>query len=405
MSIRTPRRILILLLMMLPALAGTACDAQQPVGQRAGAAADPAPVASAGPPSAAAANRASQAPHDSAVMLQYHFVAEHTPRSTSVTPAEFAQHMAYLAEHDFTVLPLPELLERLRAGETLPPRSVAITFDDAYLSVYEEAFPILEARGWPFTVFVNTAAIDAPGRTFTSWAQLEEMQDSGATIANHSVSHAYLVRGDAAADRESDAAFRARMEAEIGAAEDRIEARLGVRHKLFAYPYGEYDDRVRDWVREHGYIGIGQHSGAIWSGSDFSALPRFPFSGDYAAMDQFVEKVRMAPMRVLEPETLPPQPLATKDARPRLEFRVTAGTIRADQLACYASGQGRIETEVDVAPGDGGGPGVVQVGTRAASPLPMGRSRYNCTAPQTTGGWAWFSHPWLRENPEGPTPP
>lgn len=342
---------------------------------------------------------------DSAVLLQYHFVAEDTPRSTSVTPEEFAGHMDWLDENDFTVLALPELLNRLRAGESVPPRSVAITFDDAYISVHEAAFPLLKARGWPFTVFVNTAAIDAPGRSFASWAQLAEMQEAGATIANHSVSHAYLVRGDAAADRESDTAFRARMNAEIGAAENRIEARLGVRHKLIAYPYGEYDRRVRDWVRDRGYIGIGQHSGAIWSGSDFTALPRFPLSGDYAAMDQFAEKMRMAPLRVLDPAALPPQPLATDEPRPRLEFRVRAGTIRAEALACYASGQGRIETDIDVAAGAEDGPGIVIVSTRAPSSVPFGRSRYNCTAPQVGGGWAWFSHPWLRENRDGVTPP
>ncbi|MDZ7825940.1 MAG: polysaccharide deacetylase family protein [Gammaproteobacteria bacterium] len=330
------------------------------------------------------------APGDSAVILQYHFVAEDTPAVTSVSPERFRAHLEHLAEHDFNILPLPELIERLRAGEELPPRAAAITFDDGYISVYENAFPMLRERGWPFTVFVNSAAHDAPGRSFASWDQLREMQEHGATIANHSVNHAYLARASAL-EEESEADFRARMEREIDAAEARIEEKLGVSHKLFAYPFGEYDDRIRAWIAEHGYVGIGQHSGAVWAGSDFSALPRFPFSGDYSEMESFSEKIRMAPLPVLDPEQLPDQTLATSEPRPELSMRVATQGIREREIACYATAQGRMETTIE--PLDDGS---VRVGTRAAEPVHPGRSRYNCTAPRSEGGWTWFSHPWLR---------
>jgi peptidoglycan/xylan/chitin deacetylase (PgdA/CDA1 family) len=336
---------------------------------------------------------------DSAVILQYHFVAEDTPAVTSVSPGRFREHLEHLEAHDFRILALPELIERLRAGEELPPRAATITFDDGYISVYENAFPMLRERGWPFTVFVNSAAHDAPGRSFASWDQLREMQEHGATIANHTVNHAYLARASAL-EKESEADFEARMEREIAAAEARIEEKLGVRHKLFAYPFGEYDDRIRDWVDEHGYVGIGQHSGAVWAGSDFTALPRFPFSGDYSEMESFTDKIRMAALPVLDPERLPDPTLATTEPRPTLTMRVATEGIRAREIACYATAQGRIETEIEPLED-----GSVRVETRAGEPLRPGRSRYNCTAPRADGGWAWFSHPWLRVMRDGPTPP
>lgn len=325
-----------------------------------------------------------------AVVLQYHFVAEDTPRSTSVTPAELEAHLEHLAEHSFRVEPLDALLAQLQAGEDPPPRTVAITFDDGYRSVYTAAFPLLRERDLPFTIFVNPEAVDGGSRTFATWEQLREMQDAGALIANHGTSHAYLARRDPEAPRESEATFEARMEAELLAAERRIEAETGRSPKLLAYAYGEYDDRIRAWLRQRGWIGMGQHSGAVWSGSDFTALPRFPFSGAYADLEDFAEKVRMRPLPVLEATSLPDPTSATDTSRPTLRLTLPASDFDPARVACFASGQGAIPTELVEA-----GP-PARVEARAPAPVPVGRSRYNCTAPTRDGHWRWFSQPWLR---------
>ncbi len=52
-------------------------------------------------------------------------------------------------------LSLPELVARARTGR-LPPRAVAITFDDGYPDTVEDALPILERHEVPATVFVCT---------------------------------------------------------------------------------------------------------------------------------------------------------------------------------------------------------------------------------------------------------
>ena len=332
---------------------------------------------------------------DHAVVLQYHFVAEGTPRVTSVTPAEFEAHLDHLSANGYTVRPLPELVTALRAGGTVPTNSVAITFDDAYVSVYDNAFPLLKARGLPFTIFVNTEPVDSRSPAFTSWDQLREMHAAGATIANHSVSHPYLVRRP---QPEDAAAYEERLEGEIDFAEARIEAELGVGHRLFAYPFGEYDDRLRAWLAAEGYIGIGQHSGAVHAGSDFPALPRFPVSGDYADPEGFAEKIDARGLPVVAAGALVEPTLATREARPTLSFEVAPGPYRAGELSCYATGQGRVEAEVL-------GRDPLRLRVRAPHDVPAGRSRYNCTAPhESDGSWFWFSHPWLRDIGPG-TPP
>jgi peptidoglycan/xylan/chitin deacetylase (PgdA/CDA1 family) len=65
------------------------------------------------------------------------------------------QRLDLLSSGGYSVLPLGEALSRLAAG-TLPPRSVAITFDDGMYNFYPQAFPLLRARGYPVTVFLTT---------------------------------------------------------------------------------------------------------------------------------------------------------------------------------------------------------------------------------------------------------
>ena len=76
--------------------------------------------------------------------------------NSNTTPDAFAGQLAFLQER-YQVIPLA-LLE----DGPIPDRAVVITFDDAYRSVYEAAFPLLSARGMPATVYIVTAVVDNP---------------------------------------------------------------------------------------------------------------------------------------------------------------------------------------------------------------------------------------------------
>lgn len=131
---------------------------------------------------------------NSAVILMYHNVSEDTPASTSVTPERFRQHMQYLAENGFTVWPFFQMLSHLASGRPVPVKTIALTFDDAYRSVYDEAFPVLREKRWPFTVFVTTKYIGEGFVNYISWQQLREIRQFGSDVGNHSLSHPYFIR-------------------------------------------------------------------------------------------------------------------------------------------------------------------------------------------------------------------
>jgi peptidoglycan/xylan/chitin deacetylase (PgdA/CDA1 family) len=75
----------------------------------------------------------------------------------AIPPERFDRQMAHLARA-YRVLPLTEIVSRSRDG-SLPPRAVAVTFDDGYADNFVHAFPILRSRGIPATVFLVSGYI------------------------------------------------------------------------------------------------------------------------------------------------------------------------------------------------------------------------------------------------------
>jgi peptidoglycan/xylan/chitin deacetylase (PgdA/CDA1 family) len=331
---------------------------------------------------------------NSGVILLYHHVDGDTPASTSITRREFADQLDYLEGEGFQIVPLNDLVEALRSGRPVAERSVAITFDDAYRTILSGALPELESRGLPFTIFVSTQVIDDAYGAYLSWDELRMLGEHGATIGNHSVSHTHLVRQMAG---ESDTAWRRRITAEIFEAGIRLEAEVGdYLIPVMAYPYGEYTTDIKTIVGELGLTALAQHSGAIGPGSDFLALPRYPNASDLKlSASDFALRVRSRPLPVKLTE--PEEHVVDTNDRPPLRLQLNSkDDLQLDELACYASGQGRMSLQwLDQAMTE-----FVATPERA---LGVGRSKYNCTAPSIAeaGVYYWFGYLWMRRRSDG----
>lgn len=106
-----------------------------------------------------------------ALILGYHRIA-HVPRDgyeVCVSPENFSDHLDILSKHTFPVS-LSRLVQHLQDG-SLPPKSVAVTFDDGYIDNLYEARPLLEKYEVPATVFVCTGYA---GKEFW-WDELERL--------------------------------------------------------------------------------------------------------------------------------------------------------------------------------------------------------------------------------------
>lgn len=330
-----------------------------------------------------------------AAVLQYHHISSTTPPSTSITPALFEQHLNYLAENNFHIVPLTELVTLLQQGKPLPDKTLSITFDDAYASVYSTAYPLLKQRGWPFTIFVNPQPIEQNKPLFVTWAQLREMAEQGATIANHSTEHNHLLR---VRQGETRTQWRARIRKEILDAENKIAQMTGQSHQVLAYPYGEYDAPTRALVNELGYVAFGQHSGPLRPDDDLQALPRFSFGGIYGELEDFATKVNSRPFPLTaihfyrDAQLKQPTDVVLEPAQKPVIALVLADKKLSSRVQCFASGQGAIAVNlVDD-----------QVVIQANEPLRPGRTRYNCTAPTgERGRFYWLSQQWVTAGENG----
>ncbi len=329
---------------------------------------------------------ASSAAERQAVIFMYHHFGVEKYPSTNVRLAQFEAHLDYIADNGYQVWPLQRVVRHLRDDKPFPARVVAITIDDAYTSVYTEAFPRLRARGWPFTVFVATDGVDRGYKALMSWQQMREMQRHGASFANHSASHDHLIRRRPG---ETDAAWLTRLREDIQRAQRRLKEELGEAPMLLAYPYGEFNTALADLVAELGYTAFGQQSGPAGLGYDLRALPRYPMSERFADMDGFRTKIASLALPVLSAEPWEPV-IDAADNPPRLRVTLGDSEARLGQLACFVSGQGRVEVAWEDR-------ATRRFAVRAGEPLPVGRSRYNCTAPSSQRGrYYWYSHLWIR---------
>jgi peptidoglycan/xylan/chitin deacetylase (PgdA/CDA1 family) len=316
-----------------------------------------------------------------ATVFMYHRFGEYQFPSTNIRVEQFKEQLQFLEDNEFTVLPLEEIVEALKGNTSLPDKSVAITIDDAYRSVYETAYPLLQQYDFPFTVFIAPNTIDQGASAYMSWQQVREMHENGVTFANHSLNHDYLVRKKKG---ESDQAWTERVSNDIADAQQRIMAELGDAPNLFAYPYGEYNLQLMEVVKAQGYWAFGQHSGSIGPLSDVRALPRFPIAEAFADMASFKIKALSLPMPVLYQDPVDPQ---TSEKRPTLTVKLAPSELNAEQLACYLNGkQMHIRW---LKPGE-------SFDVQADKDLPAGRSRYNCTAPdRSSKRYFWYSHLWI----------
>jgi len=179
-------------------------------------------------------------------ILVYHSIAPHRAgqssdqRELDVDPAVFHAQMAYIAQAKHPVVSLSALVDAIEGRVNLPPRSVVITFDDGWESQYEDAFRVLQQYHFTATFFIYTSAIgNGPG--FMTWDELRQMQQAGMTIGAHSRTHPEMTKKGVSLSKEID-----------GSRED-IQKNLGTTPDLFAYPYGDWDDRVASAVRAAGF--------------------------------------------------------------------------------------------------------------------------------------------------------
>jgi peptidoglycan/xylan/chitin deacetylase (PgdA/CDA1 family) len=189
------------------------------------------------------------------MVLCYHAVSPSWGADLSVSPTTFEAQVKHLVSQGWQPRTFSDAVLSTDAGRVL-----AITFDDAFASVKELAWPILRRYGAIATVFAPTSFMDghanldwegvehwkhtsdAGEMRAMDWDDLAELAAAGWEVGSHTCTHPHLTRLD-----DNTLAH------ELRESRQRCADRLGVPCRSIAYPFGDMDARVIEAAAATGY--------------------------------------------------------------------------------------------------------------------------------------------------------
>lgn len=239
-------------------------------------------------------------------VLSYHEIAEPADAlvpAYAVTPTNFVRQMDWLRNHGYRFVSLDDVIADADGRRPLPDNAVLITFDDGYQSVYDHAWPILKLFRIPAVIAVvgnwleekkevNFDGKAVPRDKLLSWDELRELRESGLVeIGSHSFDLHQGVQGNpqgnmepAATTRrylpalqryEDEAAYRARIQADLKHNNDLIRRHTGAAPRVIAWPYGRYNTEVRQIAERLGLrVGLTLDDGANMADTPLWGLRR-----------------------------------------------------------------------------------------------------------------------------------
>jgi peptidoglycan/xylan/chitin deacetylase (PgdA/CDA1 family) len=207
-------------------------------------------------------------------ILLYHRFGPVVADSMTITTPVFESHLKYLSENGYRVIALRDLMG-MYFGQGIPPdsRCVVLVADDAHISVYTTAFPLLKKYNVPMTLFVYPSAVSNASYAMT-WDQLRELKSTGLfDFQSHTYWHPNFNKERA---RLAPAEFEKLVHLQFAKSREKLEKEMGVTVDFLAWPFGIFDPWLMAKAAEAGYAAaftIERH--AVTRDDPPMALPRF----------------------------------------------------------------------------------------------------------------------------------
>lgn len=188
------------------------------------------------------------------VLMYHHFVEDGMEcNDWTTTTSSFRSDLQWLVDNGYSFI----LPSDLVSGVALPEKAVMLTMDDGYASNYDLAYPILKEFGAKavISLIVSLQVNEAP--SWLSWDMCREMADSGLvefgshTYLSHEYNAEYDTYGIQRRPGETEEEYDERIFTDLQLSIDVMEANLGRKVLLFAYPHGRTDAWADDFIQEH----------------------------------------------------------------------------------------------------------------------------------------------------------
>jgi peptidoglycan/xylan/chitin deacetylase (PgdA/CDA1 family) len=181
-------------------------------------------------------------------ILLYHSISSDSSTNSryAVSMTDFKDQMEQLRYWGYSSITIKDLVDHINKGHPLPRRPIVVSFDDGYLDVFDNAFPIMERYGFTGTVYIVANRLNSDG--FLQVEELQELLNHGWEVGSHGMTHTELTQNHALVRNE---VLQSRLD---------IENALGMKVFSFAYPFGLSDWYVSSKVLDYGYraaVGVG----------------------------------------------------------------------------------------------------------------------------------------------------
>jgi peptidoglycan/xylan/chitin deacetylase (PgdA/CDA1 family) len=182
----------------------------------------------------------------------YHRFDDNRYPTTNISTKELRKEFNYLKKHNYKVVPLIDIVNKIKANEKVPDKWVAFSIDDGFKTFYTNGLPVFKQYGYPFTLFIAVKYTEENYRDYVSWKQLKEIVKYG-SVEFHSYGHGHF-------GQMSDKKIKADMDRGLAL----MKKHLNYEPRLFVYPYGEYDSRVEKILKPYNFQAVfNQNIGAI----------------------------------------------------------------------------------------------------------------------------------------------
>ena len=307
---------------------------------------------------------------NSVAVFVYHRFGENNYPSTNIKISQFKKHLEELTKNNYNVVSTEEIVDALINNKDLPEKTVALTIDDAFFSIYKKAWPLLKEKKLPFTIFVSTGPLKSNSKNYMNWEQIKEMVNHGVTIGHHTKNHLHLVTEE-----------KEKIISEIEEANNDFLKNLGYVPDIFAYPYGEYSSEIKQITKNYFKAAFGQQSGGIYNGIDIFELPRYSLNEQYGDLKRFRFAANSYGLKI---KNILPENKVITDANPPLLGFTLLDDLKGS-LKCYPSHN--IKADLIKL-------GNKRIEVRFNKAFPKGRTRVNCTINDNTK-WRWSGFQFL----------
>ena len=182
----------------------------------------------------------------------YHRFDDTRYPTTNTSIKELKKEFNYFKKNNYKVVPLIDIVNKIKANEKVPNKWVALTIDDGFKTFYTNGLPIFKQYGYPFTLFIAVKYTEKKYKDYVSWKQLKEIKKYG-DVEFHTYGHGHY-------GQMTNEAIRTDMDKGLAL----MKKNLNIEPKLFVYAYGEYDDRVEKVVNKYNFQAVfNQNIGAI----------------------------------------------------------------------------------------------------------------------------------------------